>query len=50
VSLVVTELGVFSIDGRDGLTLIELMESVTLDQVRERTGAPFAVRLAAATP
>jgi 3-oxoacid CoA-transferase B subunit len=50
VSLVVTELGVFSVDGRDGLTLIELMESVSLEQVRRRTGAPFSVRLATAAP
>jgi len=49
VDLVVTELGVFSVDrGKSPLTLLELAPDVTLDEVRARTGAPFEVAKAAA--
>ena len=49
VDLVVTELGVFSVDrGKSPLTLLELAPDVTLDEIRARTGAPFEVAKAAA--
>ena len=44
VDLVVTELGVFSVDrGKSPLTLLELADGVTLDEVRAKTEAPFEV-------
>ena len=43
VDLVITDLGAFSI-GREGMTLIELAPDVTLDEVRQKTEASFAVR------
>lgn len=44
VDMVITELGVFEfIDGR--LTLVEVMPGSSLDEVRARTGAEFAVAL-----
>jgi len=42
VNLVVTELGVFDV-GRPGLTLVEMAPGVTLDELRAKTEAPFAV-------
>jgi len=49
VSLIVTELGVFSVHGRRSLTLIELMGMTSLEEVRDRTAAPFEVRLGPAS-
>ncbi len=45
VDMVITELGVFEIaqKGQDGIRLLELAPDVTLDEVREKTEAPFAV-------
>ena len=45
VDLVITDLGVFAIDkhGAGGMTLIELAEGVSLDEIREKTEAGFAV-------
>lgn len=45
VDMVVTDLGVFSVDkaGGGGLTLIELADGVSLQDVRSRTEADFAV-------
>ncbi len=44
VDLVVTELGVFSVDrGKSPLTLLELAPGVTLDEVKAKTGTPFEV-------
>ena len=45
VDLVITDLGVFSIDkrGGGGMTLIELAEGVTLQEIKARTEAQFAV-------
>jgi len=48
VDLVITDLAVFSIDkhGKSGMTLIELADGVTLDQVKANTEATFRVALA----
>ncbi len=44
VDLVITELGVFSVDrGKSPLTLLELAPDVTLDEVKAKTGAPLEV-------
>jgi len=44
VDLVVTELGVFSVDrGKSPLTLLELAPDVSLDEIKAKTGAPFEV-------
>jgi 3-oxoacid CoA-transferase subunit B len=47
VDMVITDLGVFRVDqkGHDGLTLIELADGVTLDEIRAKTEADFAVAL-----
>ncbi|MDE2008030.1 MAG: CoA transferase subunit B [Rhodospirillales bacterium] len=42
VDMVVTELGVFAV-GRPGLTLIELAPEVTLEELRAKTEADFAL-------
>ena len=42
VNLVVTELGVFDV-GRPGLTLVDLAPGVSVEEIREKTEAPFAV-------
>jgi 3-oxoacid CoA-transferase subunit B len=44
VDLVITELGVFEI-GPQGLTLTEVADGVTVDEIRTKTEAPFATRL-----
>ena len=45
VDLVITDLGVFSIDkhGPAGMTLIELADGVTLDEIKAKTEASFKV-------
>ena len=43
VSRIITELCVFDVDFSKGLTLVELAEGVTVDEVRSKTGAPFKV-------
>ena len=40
VSRIITELGVLDIDAQ-GLTLVELADGVTLDELRAKTGAPI---------
>ena len=47
VDLVITELGVFTIDkhGAAGMALIELADGVTLDEVKSKTEADFRVAL-----
>lgn len=46
VDMVITDLGVFSIDENGGgMTLIELAEGVTLDEIKAKTAASFAVAL-----
>ena len=49
VDLVITDLGVFTIDkaGGTGMTLIEIAEGVTLDEIRAQTEASFEVALSA---
>ena len=42
VNLVVTELGVFDV-GRPGLTLVDVAPGVTVEEIRGKTEAPFAV-------
>jgi 3-oxoacid CoA-transferase subunit B len=41
VDMLITELGVFTFAG--GLKLIEIADGVTVDEIREKTGCPFAV-------
>ena len=43
VDLIVTELGVFSVDPAQGITLLELAPGATVEQVREKTGCPVQV-------
>lgn len=42
VDLIITDLGVFTIDEK-GLTLIEIAPDITVDEIRTRTEAEFAV-------
>jgi 3-oxoacid CoA-transferase subunit B len=51
VDLVITDLGVFEIDkaGGTGMTLIELADGVTLDEVKAKTEANFKVASGIAT-
>jgi 3-oxoacid CoA-transferase subunit B len=45
VDLIITDLGVFQVTtkGRDGLVLVDIAPGVTLDELREKTEAPFTV-------
>lgn len=43
VDLIITELAVFEVSPADGLTLIEHAEGVTVDEIKEKTEAPFKV-------
>ncbi|KAG5926131.1 hypothetical protein E4U42_003595 [Claviceps africana] len=43
VSRIITELGVFDVDFAHGLTLIEIADGVTVDEIKSRTEAPFIV-------
>lgn len=43
VDLIITELAVFEVDGKNGLTLIEFAEGVTVEEIKAKTGAPFRV-------
>lgn len=43
VSRIITELCVFDVDFTNGLTLIELADGVTVEEVRSKTEAPFKV-------
>ena len=47
VDMVITDLGVFTIDrhGKDGMTLIELADGVTLDDIKSKTEASFRAAL-----
>ncbi|MBM3607189.1 MAG: CoA transferase subunit B [Alphaproteobacteria bacterium] len=43
VDMIITDLGVFRVDkkGTDGLTLLELADGVTLEEIKSKTAAPF---------
>lgn len=43
VDLIITEKGVFTVDKEKGLTLIEITEGLTVDDLRASTGCDFAV-------
>jgi 3-oxoacid CoA-transferase len=43
VDLIITDLCVFAVEKGNGLTLIELQEGVTVDEVKAKTGCTFAV-------
>ncbi|KAF2835664.1 putative succinyl-CoA:3-ketoacid-coenzyme A transferase [Patellaria atrata CBS 101060] len=43
VSRIITDLCVFDVDFTDGLTLVELADGVTVDEIKEKTEAPFNV-------
>jgi len=43
VSRIITDLCVFDVDFTNGLTLIELADGVTVDEVKSKTEAPFTV-------
>ncbi|KAK7727451.1 hypothetical protein SLS57_002923 [Botryosphaeria dothidea] len=43
VSRIITDLCVFDVDFTNGLTLVELAEGVTVDEVKAKTEAPFQV-------
>ena len=45
VNMIVTDLAVFLVDKNKGLTLIELADGVSLEEVQEKTEAPFEVAL-----
>ncbi len=45
IDMVITDLGVFEIDkhGGTGMTLIELADGVSLDEIKAKTAAPFKI-------
>lgn len=43
VSRIITDLCVFDVDFTSGLTLVELAEGVTVDEIRSKTEAAFQV-------
>ncbi|KAL1891163.1 hypothetical protein Sste5346_007795 [Sporothrix stenoceras] len=43
VSRIITELGVFDVNFANGLTLVEIADGVTVDEIKSKTEAPFAV-------
>lgn len=43
VSRIITDLAVFDVDFTDGLTLIEIADGVTVDEIKAKTDAPFRV-------
>ena len=43
VSRIITELCVFDVDFTKGLTLVEVADGVTVDEIRAKTDAPFKV-------
>ncbi len=45
VDLIITDLGVFEVKPAGGLVLTELFPGVSLEELREKTGAPFDVAL-----
>ena len=45
VDVIVTDLAVFEVERGTGMTLIENAPGVSVDEIREKTGGPFAVSL-----
>lgn len=43
VSRIITDLCVFDVDFTDGLTLVEIADGVTVEEVKAKTEAPFKV-------
>ncbi|KAK5195064.1 hypothetical protein LTR96_002938 [Exophiala xenobiotica] len=43
VSMIITDLGVFDVNFKTGLTLIEIADGVTIDEIKAKTEAPFKV-------
>lgn len=43
VSRIITELCVFDVDSKKGLTLVEIADGVTVDEVKSKTEAEFEV-------
>jgi 3-oxoacid CoA-transferase subunit B len=43
VDMVITDLGVFTIDRNGGMTLVEIAPDVTLDEIKAQTEASFKV-------
>ncbi|RCI11458.1 hypothetical protein L249_7508 [Ophiocordyceps polyrhachis-furcata BCC 54312] len=43
VSRIITELGVFDVDWAKGLTLVEIADGVTVEEIKAKTEAPFSV-------
>ncbi|KAL2151265.1 hypothetical protein VTH82DRAFT_6363 [Thermothelomyces myriococcoides] len=43
VSRIITELGVFDVDFAKGLTLVEIADNVTVEEIEAKTDAPFRV-------
>lgn len=43
VNRIVTEKAVFDVDPNDGLTLVEIADNLTLDELRSCTGCTFKV-------
>jgi len=43
VDCIITELGVFEVDKKNGLTLVEISPDTAVDVIKQRTGAPFNV-------
>jgi len=43
VSRIITDLAVFDVDFDKGLTLIEKSKDTTVEEIKEKTGAPFEV-------
>ncbi|RDA93382.1 hypothetical protein CP533_1981 [Ophiocordyceps camponoti-saundersi (nom. inval.)] len=43
VSRIITELGVFDVDWAKGLTLVEIADGVTVEDIKAKTEAPFSI-------
>lgn len=43
VQMIVTDLAVFAVDPRTGLTLLKYNPSISIEDIRQKTGASFAV-------
>lgn len=43
VSRIITELAVFDVEFSEGLTLVEIADGTTVEEVLAKTGAPFKV-------